>query len=82
MAYPALFSASGVVYVNRSYTPPPSSDGSPLSPFRTVTEGYQAAQAGNTIRIFSGNYQEAAKLTISKTLLLQATNGTVNISAP
>jgi hypothetical protein len=45
-----------------------------------VTDGYQAAQNSDTIRIFSGNYAEP--ITMNKTLLVQATNGVVNLGTP
>ena len=47
------------------------------APFRKVTDGYQAAQSGNTIRIFPGNYPEA--ITLNKVLRMEGTNGIVNI---
>ena len=53
-------------------------EGAICTPFQTVTDGYGAAQNGNIIRIFSGNYPEAL-LNMNKQLLLQATNGVVNI---
>jgi hypothetical protein len=46
------------------------------SPFKTITACYQAAPNGNAISIFSGNNNEA--LTMTKPLLLQATNGVMN----
>lgn len=73
--------ASGVIYVRGSYNPPPPSDGSLAAPFRTVAEGYQAAQSGNIIRISSGEYRET-NLRMDKPLLLEATDGTVNIGIP
>ena len=68
---------SGVIYVDQSVQGT-TKNGSVCMPFSTVTAGYQTAQNGNTIRIFSGNYPEAI-LNMNKTLLLQATNGVVNI---
>jgi hypothetical protein len=68
-----------LVHVDRSYVGPNPS-GSICAPFPTVMQGYQAAQNGNTIRIFSGNYNEA--VIMNKTLILLATNGVVNIGRP
>ena len=70
---------AGVIYVDRSYQGIVI-NGSICAPFKTVTTGYQAAQNNNTIRIFSGNYNEA--ILMNKTLLLQATNDVVNIGIP
>jgi hypothetical protein len=64
------------VYVDRAYAGA-NSDGSLQRPFKTVTAGYQAAQPNNIIRMFSGNYNEV--ISMNKTLVLQATNGVVNI---
>jgi hypothetical protein len=67
---------SDVIYVDRSYAGPTPS-GSICAPFRTVTQGYQTAQNGNTIRIFTGNYAE--ELRMDKTLRLESTTGLVRI---
>jgi hypothetical protein len=65
--------------VNRAYAGS-SPNGSIQSPFKTVTDGYQAALTSNTITIFNGNYNEAILMT--KPLLLQATNGVVSLGIP
>jgi hypothetical protein len=49
-------------------------------PFRNVTDGYNAAGSNAVITIFSTNYPEA--ILMDKPLLLQGTNGTVNIGIP
>ncbi len=69
----------GIIYVQKTYSGP-NSDGTLAAPFKTVTAGYNAATNSNTIRIFNGNYNEAGIM--NKTLLLQATNGVVNIGVP
>jgi len=68
-----------VVYVDVAYLGT-HANGALESPFTAVTSAYQAAQDGNTIRIRGGNYAEA-NLTMSKPLVLQATNGVVNLGA-
>jgi hypothetical protein len=55
----------------------PQSTGCSECPFRTVTAAYQAALAGDTLRLFACNYCET--LTLSTPLRLEATNGLVNI---
>lgn len=74
-----ILPGSQTVYINKAYS---GSDpnGSASTPFKTVTDGYNAAQAGNAMTVFSGNYNEA--ILMNKQLLLQATNGTVNIGVP
>ena len=64
------------VYVNCAYAGT-NSDGSLQAPYKTATAGYQAAQANDVITIFGGSYNEA--ILMNKPLLLQATNGVVNI---
>jgi hypothetical protein len=66
-----------VVFVDRAYQGTVT-NGANCTPFRTVTDGYAASPSGNTIRIFSGNYNESL-LNMNKPLVLSATNGTVNI---
>jgi len=65
------------VYVNRSYAGS-ASDGSLQMPFKTVADGYGAVATNGNITVFSGNYNESI-LNMNKTLVLQATNGVVNI---
>ena len=77
LTFQPLCTGAGVIYVDRSYQGT-ITNGTICAPFRTVTDGYQAAQNGNTICIFSNNYPEKILMT-NKTLLLQATNGVVNI---
>lgn len=72
-------SGAGIFYVDKSYQGAVT-NGSICAPFKTVTNGYAASQNGNTIRIFNGNYNEA--ILMNKQLLLQATNGVVNIGTP
>jgi hypothetical protein len=67
------------VYVNRAYAGT-NSDGSLQKPYKTVTAGYQAAQNNNIITIFATNYPEA--ILMNKPLILQGTNGIVNIGIP
>lgn len=67
------------VYVDRAYAGT-SSDGSLQAPYKTVTAGYQAAETNALITVFGGNYPET--ILMNKPLLLQATNGVVNIGIP
>jgi len=71
--------SDGIIYVDKAFAGS-NSDGTLSSPFKTVTDGYQASQNSNTITMFTGNYNEA--IVVNKQLLLQATNGTVNIGIP
>jgi len=73
-------STNQAVYVNQSYHGG-NPDGSLAAPFPTVTQGYQAAHAGNTIYIFSGSYPESI-LNMNKPLQLRTVNGTARIGTP
>jgi hypothetical protein len=55
-----------------------NSDGSPQRPFRTVTDAYQAACSGDTLRIAAGDYPEAIT-NMNKILVMESTNGVVDI---
>jgi hypothetical protein len=65
-----------LIYVNRGYAGS-IADGSVSFPFQTVVRGYQAVQAGGTMRIFGGSYPE--QITMNKAVRLEATNGVVTI---
>jgi hypothetical protein len=67
----------GVVYVDGAYGGG-NSDGSRDRPFRTVTDGYLAAQPGDGILIQTGAYHEAP-LNLSKRVRLESRGGVVTM---
>ena len=68
-----------VIHVDQAYTGT-TPRGTATDPFRTVMDGNNAAEYGDTIRIRVGSYREVLTLgTNNKALRLEATNGTAII---
>lgn len=71
-----LLPGNQALYVSFAYAGT-NSNGSLENPFTTVTAGYAAAQASNTMTVFNGNYPET--ILMNKRLILLGTNGPVKI---
>ncbi len=67
-SWTTVLPADFIIYVDAAYAGI-NPNGTLTDPFRTVTDAVNAAQNGNTIRIFSGNYPEV--LTTEKLLQVE-----------
>jgi len=66
------------LYVDRNYTGP-NPNGSPSTPFPTVSQGFIAAQNGDTLKIRAGDYG-VPTLLAGKAVRFEVENGTVRLS--
>lgn len=69
--------ATNTIYVDKLNTSG-FEDGTLTIPYNTINEGHFAAQPGDTLFIFGGNYQENVRFTTPITV--RQTNGTVRIA--